>query len=216
MSSLYFDPNDSTVITRLAALQPQPGYCVVTDIVGSTALKDRGLQRWAPAIFNTFGNVRAFLPPQAMPLKSLGDALMFFIPASLLSGRTTGSLAVNIPDGEALEIFTALVSSVRDPDPVYEQLKVAVAYCTDAYPLTFVKGFEDVYGKDIDLTFRLLSCAHPREVVMNEAFAQRVNATYAQIGNQAEFPEVPRIVGPWPEHFKGFKTTMPIYKLPAP
>lgn len=172
--------------------------------------------RWASAIFNTFSNLRAFLPPQAIPLKSLGDALMYYIPELLLSGPVTGPLAVHVPGGGALSLFAALVAAAHDPDPVYEQVKIAVAYCTDAYSLTFVKGFEDIYGKHIDLTARLLTKAHPREVVMNEPFVERVKAAYQQIGKKEQFPEVDQILGPWPELFKGFKDVIPIYKLPAP
>jgi class 3 adenylate cyclase len=123
-------------------------------------------------------------------------------------------MAVTIPGDEALMLFQALASAVREPDPVYERVKAAVANCTDAYPLTFVKGREDIYGKDIDLTARLLTRANPRDVVMNEPFVEKVKAARDQLGDD-QCPEVRRIVGPWPERFKGFNHPVPIYKLPA-
>jgi class 3 adenylate cyclase len=211
--SLYFDPNDSATVERLRALKPQPGYCVFIDIVESTEMKDRGLPEWARAFSNVFENTRAFLAHSA-PLKSLGDALMYYTPEGVLSGPVTGPLAVNPAGAEAHRLFQALVSVARDPDPLYERVKVAVAYCSDAYPLTFVKDREDIYGKDIDLTARLLGRANPRDIVMNEPFVQRLRAARDVLGD-VECPEVKRIVGPWPERFKGFKIPVPIYKLSA-
>jgi len=204
-TSLFFDPSDPLLREKLEALQPTRGYCVFSDIVGSTSLKDRGLMKWAPAIYNTFSNVRSLLPTGVVPLKGLGDALMFFVPESLLPSAEFG----------ALRLFAALVTAVRDPDSVYQELKVAVCYCADAYELSFLQNVPDVYGKDIDLTARLLSRAGAREVVMNEPFVLRLRDDFARAGNQEQYPEVSEVVGPWPEQLKGFAAPVQLYKLPA-
>jgi class 3 adenylate cyclase len=76
---------------------------------------------------------------------------------------------------------------------------------------------EDIYGKDIDLTARLLSIAQPREIVMSETFVQRVRRDFETKarGNQDQFPEVNHITGPISETFRGFDTPIPVFKARA-
>ncbi len=203
---LFFDPDDPALREKLAALEPMPGYCVFIDIVGSTQMKDQGIEDWARAIYNALiANPRSFLPPSVWLLKCIGDELMCFIPKTLMdSGGAT-----------PLQLFAQLCSIAREPDPFFSKVKIAACYCTNAYPLTFLKGMPDVYGKDIDLTARLLSKAGEGELVMNEPFVQQVRADYVATDNKDQFQEVQLIVGPWPELLKGFSSYVKVYKLPA-
>ena len=50
---------------------------------------------------------------------------------------------------------------------------------------------------------------------MNGGFVDRVRAAYDASLIQKEFPDVPKIVGPWPERLKGFASYVNVYKLPA-
>jgi class 3 adenylate cyclase len=209
--SLYFDFDDPQMLAKVAALQPTTGTCILIDISGSTAMKDGGLLRWVSAISNTFANARAFFDPIAVPIKSIGDELMLFIPDSHLEARRQchlnlfGMLAQIAQDSE----------SSAEPGSLFPEVKVAACHCSAVYELTFMRGTPDVYGKDIDLAARLLSQAQPREVVMNDAFTVLVRSDYTRFGSPDNFPEVPRIVGPSRVAIKGFAAPVSIFSLPA-
>ncbi|HEX9198169.1 MAG TPA: hypothetical protein VF865_01315 [Acidobacteriaceae bacterium] len=200
--AFYFDPNDRQLKQKLADLSPTPGYCVFVDIVDSTPLKDQGIMKWAPYIHNTFVNTVVFLPPGMVPLKCLGDALMFFLPE--------GKLAAS--GHNALHLFDGLAQIVQDTDPLTKNTKAAAVFCTsEAFELTFTPAMPDVYGKDIDLAARLLAQARPRELVMNGPFVDRVRTAYSQTGNQEQFSVVLKITGPVPKPLKGFAAPVDTY-----
>ncbi len=196
---------------RVAALAPTTGTCIFVDVVGSTALKDGSLLRWAIALSNTFSRVRTFLDPISVPLKSLGDELMFFIPDSHLKALGKNHLA----------IFGALASIAQDPEispkagSLFPQVKVGVCQCSAVYELTFIPSVPDVYGKEIDLASRIAKHAAAGEVAMNDTFTVLVRDNYKASGYDASFPEVQRIVGPELVEFKGFTTPTSVFKLPA-
>jgi len=201
--SLLINPDDPELGRKLDSLQPERGHCIFVDIVGSTEMKAGGIRKWVAMINNTFANARSFLMPFA-PLKSIGDELMFFISDMRL--QKTGE--------SSLGIFSGMASIAQEEEPYYRDVRIAVAYCEQAYDITFMPGVPDVYGRDIDLTARLLTLAGSREVVMNEAFVERVRADYGNAGNKEQFPEVELMVGPWLERLKGFDEYVRIYKLP--
>ena len=204
MASLLFNLR-RTLPKELEELQPTPGYCILVDIVDSTALKDSGLDVWPMRIFNTFSLVRNYLK-ECLPLKSLGDSLMFFVRESDLNERGQ----------TALDLFLPLTYVAQEESrEIFGRSKIAAAYCQDAYEITFLKGTDDIYGKDINLTARLMALALEGELVMNEGFVDRVRKAYDASPFQKEFPDVPKIVGPWPQRFKGFATYINIYKLSA-
>ncbi len=203
--SLFINPLDPDFRTKITSLTTCPGFCFFIDIVGSTELKDNNLHEWIIRFYNTFAKIEGDLYSKFRPIKSLGDALMFFIPESATK------------DEDALSLFAGLLSIVKieDADKQYfSEVKTAAAYCTEAYDITFLRDVPDIYGKDIDLTARLLSVAQSGEIIMNEPFVNMVRARYARIVNKDQFPEVERIVGPWPQRFKGFSEIVDIYKLP--
>jgi hypothetical protein len=203
--SLLFDPRDTELRAKMEALQPTPGYCIVVDIVGSTAMKDNAVKEWAAFIHNAFSYTLAFLSPSFVPLKSIGDSLMFFIPETRM--RATGETA--------LQLFTGLCAVANMTDELFREVKISAVYCRQAYEISFIPGTEDVYGKDIDLTVRLLGKADSREILMNEAFVERVRADHAGLPDPEAYPEVGRIVGPWPESMKGFVEQVRLFKLPS-
>jgi class 3 adenylate cyclase len=205
--TLFFDPNDPNLRAKIEALVPTPGYCVLVDMVGSTAMKDAPILQWAPKIHNAFANTMAFLDPSIRPLKSIGDELMFYISCEKLAERGEGALC----------LYSGLFSVAGEKDPLFTDVKIAIAYCERAYRLSFLPGVEDIYGKDIDLTARLLSKALPREIVMNEAFVRILKHDFETDarGNQDQFPEVNRITGPVGEPFKGFAAPVPVFRVKA-
>lgn len=202
--SLLIDLNDPEIIRKIQELPPTPGYCILIDMVGSTALKDAEPRKWLGRIHDAFALAKAHLK-EFRPLKITGDALMYYIRDSELksSGRTVRSL------------FLGLCYVVQDKDEhVFGRTKIAVARCEHAYDVTFQEGVPDIYGKDIDLTARLLAVALEQEIIMNEAFTQQIQAEY-KAAPQLSSPDVPRIVGPWQYRMKGFADLVSVYKLPA-
>jgi class 3 adenylate cyclase len=115
-----------------------------------------------------------------------------------------------------LSLFTSLCRLAAEPDPVYREVKISAAFGQHAFELTFVEDTHDIYGKDIDLTNRLLAFAGAREIVMNAGLVERVKGVYSRLTAKDEYPEVEQIVGPWPQALKGFATQIPIFKVPAP
>ena len=199
--SLYIDPTDPKLEDEISKLESTSGYCIFVDIVGSTELKDKNLTKWILFIYNTFANIIGNLFMAFNPLKSIGDALMFFIPESELKGET------------ALSIFSGLCNIINSNEPYLREVKIGVAYCQQAYDITFIKDTIDIYGKDIDLTSRLLSVARRNEIIMNNEFVEQIHKKYNMIENKDQFEEVRLIVGPWPQKFKGFEKSVTIYKI---
>jgi hypothetical protein len=205
--TLYFNPSDPDHRSKIEALKPVPGYCILVDIVGSTAMKDAPILDWAPRINNAFANTMSFLDPSVRPLKTIGDELMFYISCEQLEQIGEGPLC----------LYSGLSSVAGEQDPLYKDVKIAIAYCESVYRLSFLPGVEDVYGKDIDLTARLLSKAQPREIVMNEPFVQKVRRDFeTKASNQDQFPEINWIRGPVDEIIKGFVAAIPVFRATAP
>ncbi len=97
---------------------------------------------------------------------------------------------------------------------VFGRTKVAIAHCEEAYDITFVRNTNDIYGKDIDLSARLLSVAQSGEIMMNERFVEEVKAEHKLAPAPDDFPDVQSIMGPWAYRFKGFQQDISIYKSP--
>jgi len=200
--SYFIDPSDKDLIQNIRNLQPYPGYCIFLDIVGSTELKDLETAKWIIYIYNTFANTKTYFWNLSDPIKSVGDELMLYFPEH------------NLNNEDALSIFAGLASVAKSNEVYSKDVKISATYCNNVYDITFIKNTKDVYGKDIDLTVRLLSIAQSNEIIMNEEFLNKLRESYNRIGNKEQFPEVEQIVGPWPHKFKGFKESVNVYKLP--
>jgi len=202
---MRLDPSDGDIQNKIASLEPVTGYCVLVDIVDSTALKDLERREWLSQTINTLTLAQSYLASFDRPLKVMGDALMFYISETPLTNTKP-----------ALTLFLGLCYLVQEKERgVFGATKAAVAYCLDVYPVSIATDARDFYGKDIDLTARLLSVAGEGEIVMNEEFTKKVKGDYAEVAAKSDFPDVPSIMGPWPQRFKGFADYVKIYKLPA-
>lgn len=189
---LYADLRDADLARKLAALTPVPGYCICVDIVGSTGLKGAGLERWVTATLEAFACVRSCLYAKFPPIKSIGDALMFFIPSAATEGETAASLLAACCD---MALDRRITSATR----------IAGVLCEEAYPITFMPGRPDYHGSDIDAAFRLLELAGPREVVIDRHFFE---AAYHAVGT----PLTQGFHGPWPVTIRGLSGRREIYK----
>lgn len=207
--SQYVSPISGDMKTIIEELKPTPGYCIFIDIVGSTEMKDKSTKNWILAIYNTFINNQTYLQNYWPPLKSLGDELMFYIPESKM--RELGETD--------LTLFSNLVQLLNDKhlledyDHFFREIKIAACYCKNVYDITFIENLNDVYGKDIDLTARLASIVDSGELIINTEFYNRLLREYNSIGNQDQFGEVEKMIGPWPQKFKGFKESVDVYKV---
>jgi len=205
---------------ELRDLKPTPGYCIFIDIVNSVALKDEGLSAWCDAMFRVVGKSRNWLdyfgdeennkPDDfflqqrgLLPLKIMGDCIMFYIPETTMP-----------PHVSAMSLFSSLQYIIREyPRP---EVRIAATFCEDAYAITFVEGTNDIHGKDIDLTARLLKEANPQEIVMNEAFVWKARPVFEGRWSNHDFREFGEVIGPCPTSLKGFKRPEKIYRWPGP
>ena len=189
---LYADLHDADLPRKLAALAPVPGYCICGDIVGSTGLKGAGLAAWVTTTLEAFTCVRSCLYAKFPPIKSIGDALMFFIPLDAIQGETAASLLAASCDMAVERRITAAT-------------RIAGVLCEEAYPITFMPGRPDYHGSDIDVAFRLLELAGPREVVIDRRFYEAA----CHVGGA---PLTQEFRGPWPVTIRGLNGRREIYK----
>lgn len=176
---LLINPSNPNLMSMVSSLSPTPGYCIFIDIVGSTAMKQNNIQDWVALIHNSFANAIAFLNVFS-PLKGIGDELMFFIEDRDLA--TTGETPLQIYDG--------LFQVATDMKPAFPPTKIVAAYCTSAYPMTFISGAQDYYGIDIDRAARLKNIKpgpYEREVVIDSEMYLRVKSHYDASGNKHQF-----------------------------
>jgi len=206
------------LLEDLQKLKPTKGFCILIDMVGSVALKDRGLYEWCAAICNVISKSRTWLSGVGggeeaeetdgrllqqwglLPLKIVGDCIMFYIPEATMP-----------EDVSVLTIFSSLRSIVLDPVYPGTEVRVAAAFCEDSYEISFVKGTNDVYGKDIDLTARLLEKAQPQEILMNYGFYQQGWARQNEC-----WPEFGEVHSVGSQQLKGFKEPVNIFRWCGP
>ncbi len=198
------DFNDANLQKTLEALNPIEGFCIMVDIVGSAELKDRNMNEWIIKTGNVFSIARGWVVPKV--LKTVGDLVMFWLKDDEFNKFTSPLTLIQALDN--------LHQETKSRPNLFPPLKVAVCHCSAVLEISFLREAEDVYGKDIDLTARLLAIATEGEVVMNEGFWTLVNAQYkACTGQEEQFPCFKRIQGPWSQKIKGFSKPQPIYKL---
>lgn len=189
---LYADLHDADLPRKLTALAPVPGYCICVDLVGSTGLKGAGLDAWVKATLEAFACVHSCLYAKFPPIKSIGDALMFFIPSDAMQGETAASLLAACFD---MAVERRIPAATR----------IAGILCKEAYPITFMAGRPDFHGSDIDVAFRLLELAGPREVVIDRRF-------YEAACDAGGAPLTRKFHGPWPVALRGLRGRREIYK----
>ena len=132
----------------------------------------------------------------------MGDCFMFYIPES------------DMKDETALTIFDGLYKIISSNEPYLRDVKIGATFCRDAYNISFVEANVDFYGKDIDLASRLQSLAHPKEIVFNGEFYNRVHQRYESIMNKNNFPYMNRIIK-FSSQIPGFREEIFAYRLLA-
>ena len=207
--SFFFDPNVRGKIDELKKLPMTRGFCVVADIVESVREKDRPTAEWACLFANTLSMVRWILCGGGIQ-KVIGDAVMGFVAEE----------EFNLQKSSMLSQFCRLVDFAHECNPPHVlPVRMAVVYCVNAYELSFIEGAPDVYGKDIDLAFRLVGRAKKREVLMNREVYDRLGNECQHANNSNENAALARlysqIQGPDMMEIRGFAQPVPTYRLPA-
>lgn len=199
---LLIDPGAPDLKARVTSLAKISGICVFIDITGSTAMKCSSITEWVAKIYNCFANPASFLPPEFKPIKSIGDALMYYIegPDLQQSGYTP------------LQIFEGLWQLATEEGPEFSDVKIGAAWCENVYPITFFPGSRDYYGIDIDLTARLQSLANNKEIVIDSRLYDKVTADFNHTGNRDDFVGVKRLNGPEKVVLKGISHEVLIYR----
>lgn len=166
----------------------------------STELKQNSLQKWVLMIANTLNLVgKTSLLFKNHIVKLIGDEIMFYIPDSNLGEENHATLFG--------EVKYALANFNNNIDDITLRLKAAIHYChKDVYNITFIKGCNDYYGIDIDLTSRLMEKAVEKRIVLSNEFYKKVEGSTIMNG-------VSRV---YIEDFKGISgsTKFRIYQVP--
>jgi hypothetical protein len=202
--SFWIDPNNFEIMRCVDSLQPTPGYCIFIDIAGSTEMKQKGIRHWIALTHNCFANTKLFLDPFA-PVKSIGDALMYYIELSDLSRSGY----------KPLQIFDGLWKVATDRHLGFPAVKIGAAKCRQGYALTFLRGNQDYYGIDIDMTARLQNSAGEREIVIERGFYEDITVDYQNIGNQEQFVSYRSLRGPTKEKLKGIPGLIEVFRARA-
>lgn len=164
-------------------------------------MKQKGIRHWIALIHNCFSNAGMFLDPFG-PVKGIGDALMYYIESKDL--EQSGYVP--------LQIFDGLYQVATETDDRFPIVKVGAAWCEDVYAISFLRGSQDYYGIDADLTARLQGLAHEGEVVIERRLYDRIKANYEHTGNKNDFPSFQSLVGPTRETVKGVPGQIEVFR----
>ncbi|MFH1161325.1 MAG: hypothetical protein V1733_10320 [bacterium] len=197
----FTDPNSPEMHDFLAGIPTCPGTCFFIDINKSTDLKYLGgLTDWGRKLNNTF-NFISFLNdfPENI-VKGIGDEIMLFIPDEELKRKSSYTTYYQL-----LEEIYSTVDNIRSfPIPeMFLPCKVSVHYCTEVYNITFLKGVNDYYGRDIDLTARLMTKAVENQIVLSEKFYVKVLNDLVSLNLPKDHGCMAKISETFMEQFRG-------------
>ncbi len=195
------DPRSAGIARLLQDVPKCPGVCLFIDIVDSTWIKYREpFTRWGQKLNNTFNFISLLNDFPDNIVKGIGDEIMLYIPEVELQHKSTFHTCFAL-----LEEIYATLDNIRNfpEEDLFLPCKVAIHYCTEVYNVTFLKGYNDYYGKDIDLSARLMSKTKPYRIVISEKFFQKVLEDIAQERISADQGCLKFITGKYIEDFKG-------------
>lgn len=168
----FADPNSREMVKALKAIPKCPGTCIFVDIVSSTEVKyTSDISQWGRRLNNTFNFISLLNDFPENIVKGIGDEIMLFIPDEVLTGKHS------INDYYSLleEVYSTILNLQQFPNQnMFYHCKLSIHYCTDVYNVSFLKGFNDYYGRDIDLTARLMGKTRASRLVFSEKFYRKV------------------------------------------
>jgi class 3 adenylate cyclase len=195
------NPTSRNLEKILNKIPPCPGTCIFIDLVESTGIKyKKGIGHWGKLINNTFNFISLLNDFPENIVKGIGDELMIYIPDEILAKKETFSNHYSIIE----ELYATLHNIESYPvKNLFMNCKVSLHYCTDVYNITFLKGYNDYYGKDIDLTARLMSKSGKNRIVFSEAFYIKVKDDLQKFNIPEEITCLNQVSGIFSDNFKG-------------
>lgn len=195
------DPSAKDLEKILGELNTCPGTCIFIDLVESTGIKYKeDITHWGKLINNTFNFISILNDFPDNIVKGIGDELMIYIPDDILVKKETLSNHYAILE----ELFATLQNIKSFPvKNLFMNCKVSIHYCIDVYNITFLKGYNDYYGKDIDMTARLMSKSANNRIVFSEVFHDKVKNDLAIINHPEENTCLAHASDAISENFKG-------------
>lgn len=195
------DPSSKDLEKFLKKLPTCPGTCIFIDLVESTGIKyKKGIENWGKLINNTFNFISILNDFPDNIVKGIGDELMIYIPDTDLAKKETFTNHYSIIE----EIHATLDNISSFPvKNLFMDCKVAMHYCTEVYNITFLKDYNDYYGKDIDMTARLMSKSGRNRIVFSEAFYRKVKEDLVTLNLKEEGTCLAQTSELIAENFKG-------------
>ena len=179
----FKDPNSAEMEERLRKLPRCPGTCIFIDIVSSTEVKyTSDVSQWGKRLNNTFNFISFLNDFPDNIVKGIGDEMMLYIPDRELKKKGYINTYYSLIE----EIYSTIHNLQSFPrQDLFYQCQVALHYCREVYNVTFLKGFNDYYGRDIDLTARLKVKTRANRLVFSEEF-------YKKVSNEMKRSHIPR------------------------
>jgi len=197
----FTDPHSEEMVDYLRSIPPSPGTCFFIDINRSTDLKyTGGLPDWGRKLNNTFNFISLLNDFPENIVKGIGDEIMLFIPDEALKKKQTINTYYQLLE----EIYSTVhnISGFPIPD-MFLPCKVSIHYCTEVYNITFFKGANDYYGKDIDLTARLMTKSIENRIVLSETFYEKVRTDLQNIDKKTDYGCLSKVSGKFLATFRG-------------
>jgi class 3 adenylate cyclase len=195
------DPSSTDLEKILKKLPTCPGTCIFIDLVESTGIKyKKGIEHWGKLINNTFNFISILNDFPENIVKGIGDELMIYIPDSELVKKETINSHYSIIE----EIHATLDNIKSFPvKNLFMDCKVAIHYCKDVYNITFLSNYNDYYGKDIDMTARLMSKSGRNRIVFSEVFYRKASEDILALNLRAKDTCLCQVSEIIEENFKG-------------
>jgi class 3 adenylate cyclase len=193
------NPNAREMDEQIQQLEKVPGVCIFIDLINSTGDKYADDKNsWIRKTNNTFNFISILNHFPDFVVKGIGDEMMLYLPDHALAKND----AFNNYYALLSEIYATMDTLVHHPlQDLFYKCKVGIHYCTEVFNITFFEGVNDYYGKDIDLSARLMSKAYENRIVMSEAFYEKALTDHKKMQEPASF--INKISGLYTETFKG-------------
>jgi len=197
----FTDPNSPEMEEFLNGIPACPGTCFFIDINKSTDLKyTGGLADWGRKLNNTFNFISLLNDFPDNIVKGIGDEIMLFIPDEKLKEKRTIQTYHQLLE----EIYSTVYNIRSFPVPeMFLRCKVSIHYCTEVYNITFFKDANDYYGRDIDLTARLMTKAVENRIVLSEKFFVKVQNDLVNLGLPPDYGCLSKVSEKSLETFRG-------------
>jgi class 3 adenylate cyclase len=195
------DPASNELVRILNKVPTCPGTCIFIDLVESTGIKyKKGVGHWGRLINNTFNFISILNDFPGNIVKGIGDELMIYIPDEELAQKPSLTHHYAIIE----ELYSTLLNIKSFPvKNLFLDCKIAMHYCTNVYNITFLKGYNDYYGKDIDMAARLMSKSGKNRIVFSEAFFEKAKEDLVNLNIPADLTCLNNASDQISENFKG-------------